>query len=235
MSGRQRDRIAPTDDWRQLELLVRTPGQRTYELIRPVVLFGQPSVERAAETNTAARTVYRHLARFDARGLAGLEPPPRIARHHRLSAELRQAIIELKREHPPLNIHEITTICWARFGQRPSSPTVKRILAEQPPPPRVTRRFPPYHRIADPVERRLAIIRLHIEGWNKQSIAAYLETSRVTVHETLKRWLAEGVAGLDDKSSAPSSRPTRPRCGRSRRSRSCRRIPNWGSGASTPR
>lgn len=203
MAGPQRDRIAPTDDWRQLELLVRTPGQRTYELIRPVVLFGQPSVERAVETNTAARTVYRHLARFDERGLAGLEPPPRIARHHRLSAELRQAIIALKREHPPLNTHEITTICWARFGQRPSSPTVKRILAEEPPAPRTTRRFLPYHRIADPAERRLAIIRLHSEGWNKQSIAAYLETSRVTVHETLKRWIAEGVAGLDDKSSAP--------------------------------
>jgi len=203
MSLPKRDRIEPTDDWQQRELLVHSPGQRTYELIRPVVLFGQPPAERAAATGTAARTVYRHVARFAEHGLAGLEPPPRIARHHRLSAELRQAIIDLKREHPPLNTHEITTICWARFGQRPSSPTVKRILAEQPPPPRTTRRFSPYQQITDPAERRLAIIRLHSEGWNKQSIAAYLETSRVTVHETLKRWVAEGVAGLDDRSSAP--------------------------------
>lgn len=203
MPLRRRDRIEPTDDWQQLELLVRSPGQRTYELIRPVVLFGQPPAERATETSTAARTVYRHVARFEERGLAGLEPPPKIAKHHRLPAELRQAILDLKREHPPLNTYEITTICWARFGQRPSSHTVKRLLAEQPPPPRTTRRFVPYHRIADPAERRLAIIRLHSEGWNKRSIADYLETSRVTVHETLKRWIAEGVAGLDDKSSAP--------------------------------
>jgi len=203
MPRRGRDHIEPTDDWRQLELLVQSRGQRTYELIRPVVLFGQPPVERAAATNTAARTVYRHVAQFEERGLAGLEPPPKIEKHRRLPAELRQAILDLKREHPPLNTYEITTICWARFGQRPSSHTVRRLLAEQSPPPRTTRRFPPYHQIADPAERRLALIRLHIEGWNKRSIADYMETSRVTVHETLKRWVAEGVAGLDDKSSAP--------------------------------
>jgi hypothetical protein len=29
-----RPRIAPTDDWQQIELLARTPGQRIYELIR---------------------------------------------------------------------------------------------------------------------------------------------------------------------------------------------------------
>ena len=40
--------VAPTEDWRQIELLARTPGQRTYELIRPVVLFGQSPAERAA-------------------------------------------------------------------------------------------------------------------------------------------------------------------------------------------
>src|SRR3712207_7657370 len=28
-------------------------------------------------------------------------------------------------------------------------------------------------------------------------------SSRVTVHETLKRWIAEGVVGLDNKSTAP--------------------------------
>src|SRR5438046_574435 len=43
----QRQRIEPTDDWQQLDLLVRFPEQRTYELIRPVVLFGYSPAERA--------------------------------------------------------------------------------------------------------------------------------------------------------------------------------------------
>ena len=198
-----RPRVEPTDDWQQIALLTRTPGQRTYELIRPVVLFGQSPAERAAETGAAERILYRQVARFDQLGLAGLLPPPKIEKHRRLPSEVRQAILDAKREHPSLTARELTRICWARCGHRPSPHTVKRILAESPPPPREYRRFPPYHAIADPTQRRLAIVRLHVEGWNATSIAAYLETSRQTVHTTLKRWAEEEFAGLPDKSRAP--------------------------------
>jgi putative transposase len=135
--------------------------------------------------------------------MAGLVPPPKVEKHRALAPEVRQTILDAKREHPPLNVHELTTICWARYGHRPSPHTVKRILAENPPPPRTHRRFPPYHAIADPTQRRLAIVRLHVEGWNATSIAAYLETSRQTVHATLKRWAEEEFAGMPNKSRAP--------------------------------
>jgi hypothetical protein len=36
-----RSKVEPTDDWEQLKLLVDTPKQLSYELIRPVVLFGR--------------------------------------------------------------------------------------------------------------------------------------------------------------------------------------------------
>ena len=72
MPAQQRQRIEPTDDWHQLELLARAPGQRGYELIRPVVLFGQSPAERAAETGAAERTLYRQVARFEQLG-PGLE------------------------------------------------------------------------------------------------------------------------------------------------------------------
>src|SRR4051794_32525264 len=54
----------------------------------------------------------------------------------------------------------------------------------------------------DPVQRRLAIVRLHAEGWSVRSIAAYLRTNRPRVYKTLKRWVEEGVRGLEDKSHA---------------------------------
>ena len=130
-----RPQIALTEDWRQIELLARAPGRRTYELIRPVVLFGQSAAERAAETGAAERTLYRQVAHFDQLGTASLVPPPKVEKHRLLPAEVRQTILDAKREHPPLNVHELTTICWARCGHRPSSHTVKRILAESPPPP----------------------------------------------------------------------------------------------------
>jgi len=203
----KRTPVATTDDWQQLELLVRSPEQRVYELIRPIVLFGRPPAARARETGAPQRTLYRQADAFDRDGMASLFPPPKPAKHHALPEELRRAIRALKAEHPPLNLREITTICDIRFGRSLSHHTVKRILAEAPVAPAATRRFPPYQQIADPAERRLAIIRLHSEGWNKKSIADYLQCSRVTVHETLKRWTAEGVTGLDDKSHARKDGP----------------------------
>jgi DNA-binding NarL/FixJ family response regulator len=141
--------------------------------------------------------------------LAGLLPPPKVEKHRTLPPEVRQAILDAKREQPTLNVHELTTICWARFLHRPSSHTGKRILAEEPPLPRTHRRFPPYHAIADPIQRRLAIMRLHVEGWNAKSIAEDLETSRQTVHATLKRWAEEEFAGMPDKSRARHRRGTK--------------------------
>ncbi|MGH3518529.1 MAG: helix-turn-helix domain-containing protein [Haloechinothrix sp.] len=134
--------IAPTEDWRQIERLARAPGQRTDELIRPVVRFGQSAAERAAETGAAERTRSRQVACFDPLGLASLAPPPKVEKHRVLPAEVRQTILAANREHPPLNVHELTTIRGARRGHRPSSHTVKRILAERPPPPRTHRCFP---------------------------------------------------------------------------------------------
>src|SRR5205823_652254 len=40
----------------------------------------------------------------------------------------------------------------------------------------------------DPAERRLAVIRLHSEGWSITPIAEYLATSQHTIYDTLQRW-----------------------------------------------
>ena len=59
MGPQRRERVEPTDDWQQLTLRVESAGQRTYELIRPVVPFGHSPAERAAATGTPERTLYR--------------------------------------------------------------------------------------------------------------------------------------------------------------------------------
>ncbi len=123
-------------------------------------------------------------------------------KHHTLPERIRKAIIELKAEHPAFRPNEIATICSVRFDRRPSPHTVKRILAENPTPVEPKRRYLPYHQISDPYDRRHAIVTLHAEGWNVKSIAEYLQTDRSTVYRTLRRWIEEGVAGLEDKSRA---------------------------------
>jgi putative transposase len=202
MGKRKRQRIEPTDDWQQLHLLTTSAEQHLYELIRPIVLFGHSPAERARQTGAAERTLYRQSARFEAEGMASLFATPTPSQRRTLPPEMRQAIRELYAEYPAFRPHELATICAARFGRRPSPHTVKRILAEEPPLVLLRRRYPPYHDMAEAAERRLAVIRLHSEGWNIKSIAGYLGIDRHTVYAILRRWIDEGVLGLDDKSRA---------------------------------
>lgn len=47
-------RTEPTDDCQQIQLLTDWPEQLAYEVIRPVVLFGEAVMQRAEETATSA-------------------------------------------------------------------------------------------------------------------------------------------------------------------------------------
>jgi hypothetical protein len=130
-----RPRYEPTDDWAQLRLLVSSPEQETYELLRPIVLFGQPASARARETGVAERTLRQKAARFAAIGMRSLfppdEPPAPDRREH---APIRRAIVALKAEHPPLGPFAIARICQHRFDRPVSYHTVQQVLATEPAP-----------------------------------------------------------------------------------------------------
>ena len=204
MGGRRRrNRVEHSDDWEQIELLCGWPEQRDYELIRPLVLFGDPVAERAEETSTSERTLYRRTSAFGAEGMESLFGSE-TTRRRRLPPAVRRLIVDLKAEHPALNLSEISRICYARFGRRPDERTVGRVLEEEPVPLRMIRRFPPYREIPEARGRRAAIVALHAEGWTVKAIASYLRINRDTAYAALKRWIEEGEAGLEDR---PRGRP----------------------------
>jgi putative transposase len=209
MASRKRVLLEPTDDWQQLQFHLDWTEQTRYELIRPVVVFGAPPVERSQQTGVSARTIYRRVSRFGELGMQSLFEAEPVEDRRRLPQVIRQAIVQLKAEYPAFRPNELATICSIRFDHRPGRHTVQRILAEAPPPAEATRRFPPYAEISDPVERRAAVVRLHAEGWNIASIAGYLQTTRRRVSEVLKRWWQEGVEGLDDKAPIPQQPATK--------------------------
>jgi putative transposase len=209
MASRKRALLAPTDDWQQLQFQLDWLEQRRYELIRPVVVFGSAPVERAEQTGVSARTIYRRVERFDQLGMQSLFEAEPVEDNRQLPQVIRQAIVQLKSEYPPFRLNELATICEVRFNRRPGRHTIQRILATEPPPVETRRRFPLYAEMTDAIERRGVIVRLHAEGWNIASIAGYLETSRPTVYTTLKRWVAEGVNGLQDRASIPQHPTTK--------------------------
>ena len=199
-----KERREPTHDWQQIKPLLKDSAQIHYEILRPVLLWGQTPRERAAETGMSQRTIYYKTNLFDQAGMASLlppAPPPEVPKLDKrsLPPPVRQAIVDAHAEYPDLSLHEIASICYAQFGRKPSPHTIKLILATGPKPQQTTRRFPRFAEMDDPVARRRAIVQLHAEGWTVTSIAGYLETSRQTVHTTLKRWVEEQFAGLEDK------------------------------------
>lgn len=202
----RRPRQQPTDDWQQLRLLVSSPEQEAYELLRPVVLFGQPAADRARETGVPERTLRRKAVRFAETGMRSLfdEPAPAAEPDRRvLPAEIRRAIVQLKAEYPPFGLREIARICRRRFGRPVDHQTVRRVLAAEPLPLNPPRRYRRYHAIPDPVQRRLAVVRLHREGWSTRSIAGELDVARSVVYEILARWKRERWPGLEDRPLGP--------------------------------
>jgi len=106
MAAATRSPHPPTDEWDQLRLLVTSPEQATYELLRPIVLFGRSSGVRARETGVPARTLRRKAARFTAHGMRSLfaEEVKPAADQRRLPLGIRRAIVELKAEYPPFSL-----------------------------------------------------------------------------------------------------------------------------------
>jgi len=205
MPAPKRLRRPPTDDWQQLQLYIGFPEQETYELLRPIVLFGQTAAERADATGVSERTLARKADHFEAEGMASLfaTSEPAVDDRRRLPADIRQRILTLKAEYPAFRPHEIATICRRRDDCRVSHQTVQRVFAEYPLPSLVHRRYPPYAQMTDPTQRRLAVVHLYFDGWNITSIAGYLETTRPRVYEILHRFFTEGFAGMPDKPHTP--------------------------------
>jgi transposase len=210
MPKAKRERRERTDNYRLIQQWCRTPEQRLYEGIRPVVIFGQTTQERAEETGLSEHTLRRMSDAFDRQGLLSLFRPTKEERegHPRsLPVMMRQLIVDLKAEYPDFTLGEIATICAINFDRRPSHHSVKAVLADGPKPSRTARQFPKYAEMDGPAERRMAVIRLHAQGWGISTMARYLDVSRQTIYEIVQRWINEGVRGLTDKSHARTSDP----------------------------
>lgn len=206
MPKRKRVQRAHTEDWQTIQQYTLWPEQTAYELLRPIVLYGGPAGKRAQETGAAERTLDRKADSFDEQGMVSLfaskpRKQPEVSARS-LPPDMRQLIVDLRFELPTMSLREIAQICEVRFGRRPSHNSVKLVLASGPPPSITSRRYQTWDQMPQPAERRLAAIRLHSEGWSVASIAEYLGTVRQTIYTTLKRWVEEGVKGLEDKSHA---------------------------------
>src|SRR5437588_762815 len=128
MPKSKRQRRERTHDWQHIQQYTLWPEQKAYELLRPVVLFGETAAERAKETGASERTLHHKADQFDQHGMASLFPKestPSPDKARSLPPDMRQLIVDLKAEHPGFRPHEIATICFLRFGRKPSDHTIQ--------------------------------------------------------------------------------------------------------------
>ena len=88
-----------THNWQQIQQYTLWPEQKAYELLRPVVLFGETAAERAKETGASERTLHHKADRFDQEGMASLfhkESTPSPDKARTLPPDMRQLIVDLK-------------------------------------------------------------------------------------------------------------------------------------------
>ncbi len=206
MPAPKRVRRERTDTWESIQQWTLWPEQELYEQLRPMLLFGQTAGERAKETSAAPRTLLRKANEFEQYGMQSLFASE-VAGGERetsktLPQEIRQLIVDLHMELPIMSWREIAEVCYIRHGRRPDHKSVKHIATSSPLRSSQARRYQPWHLIPDPAERKLAVVRLHSEGWSITSIAQYMQVSRPTIYTALERWMEEGVAGLSEKSKA---------------------------------
>src|SRR5262244_1567057 len=106
MPKRKREQREHTEDWQTIKQYTLWPEQQAYELLRPVVLFGDPAVQRARETGEAKSTIDRKAGDFEESGMVSLfgslpeKQPQETARS--LPPDIRQLIVDLRVELPTM-------------------------------------------------------------------------------------------------------------------------------------
>ena len=202
--------MEPAEEFGQLRLGFVDPIQWRYEVIRPLVLFGdRTATQRAHETQTHPDTVRALTRRFRQQGLPGLLPrggsTGRQPRAPRVPEAVRQEVDRLKAVYPGFHYRELARILSYKFATRINDKTAKRLWARSAVTPQGQLPLWTYHTQPERSQARLQVITLYAQGWEKRSISRFLQVSRPTIDAWIRRWEAEHMAGLLDKSRAPKA------------------------------
>jgi transposase len=202
--------VEPTEEFGQLRLGFVDPIQWRYEVIRPLVLFGdRTATQRAHETQTHPDTVRTLRRRFRQQGMDGLLPPGRRQgrqqRAPRIREAVRQEVDRLKALYPGFHYRELARILSYKFETRINDKTAKHLWERSAVAPQGHLPLWPYHTQPDRQQARLQVITLYAQGWEKRSSSRFLQVSRPTIDAWSTRWETEHMAGLLDKSRAPKT------------------------------
>jgi len=204
--------MEPMPDFAQLQLHFIDHVQWRYELIRPVVLINNRTVQqRAEETQTHPDTIRKLTRRFRQQGIPGLFPErTEIVRPRRgkpVPDEVVEELARLKALYSGFGYRELARIIPHKCHYRIDDKTVKHLWHQSVQPVQGELPFGGYHHQTTRSQARLQVVKLYYQGWNKTSLSSFMKVSRPTIDLWIRRFEAEHFAGLEDRSRAPHTTP----------------------------
>jgi transposase InsO family protein/transposase len=186
------------------------PLQYAYELIRPIVLFGETAAERSRQTGVDRTVIGDKARRFVTDGMNALgdgRTQPTTGDGPTYPEAIAGYILYLKQLYPPIHLREIERILARKFGYQTNHHTLKRFLKPYETPLQLELDLTTFSSFADAYQARWTVVRMAQEGWNKKSIAACLNLSRTHVYNILEAFDKHGFDGLQDHRTRPPHHP----------------------------
>jgi len=202
--------VSTQEEFARIQLHFIDPTQRDYEIIRPIVLFGETAAERSRQTRVERTVVGEKARRFVLGGMAALQDQRTQSRDPQepvYPEAIAGYIVYLKQLYPPIHLREIERILLRKFGYRTNHHTLKRFLAPYDTPIQLELDLTTFSSYDDAYQARWRVVRMASEGWNKKSIADCLKLSRGHVYRILDTFEREGFEGLEDHRSRPPDHP----------------------------
>ena len=184
--------------------------QHDYEVMRPIVLFGDTAAERRRQTGGERTVVGDKARRCVLGGMEGLRDRRTQARDPQdpVSPEaIAGYIVYLKQLYPPIHLREMERILLRKCGYKTNPHTLKRLLAPYDTPIQLELELNTFSSYTDAYHARWRVVRMAAEGWNKKSLADCLKWSRTHVYTILEAFERDGFAGLEDPRRRPPDHP----------------------------
>jgi len=202
--------VAAQEDFEQLRIHFIDPIQHDYEVIRPVVVFGETAAERSRQTGVDRTIVGEKARRFVTNGMSALgdgRTGNTGRKGHVYPDTVAASILYVKQLYPPIHLREIARILLRKFGYTTNHHTLKAFLTSTSMPLQLALEFPTFSTFDDAYQARWTVVRMAYEGWNKTSIADCLQLSRSQVYEILRAFEHDGFEGLEDQRTRPPQHP----------------------------
>ena len=202
--------MSTAEEFKQMRMQFIDPLQHDYEVVRPIVLFGESAAERSRQTGIDRTVIGDKARRFVTDGMTGLadrRTQPIAGEGPVYPEAIAGYIIYLKQRYPPIHLREIERILFRKFGYKTNHHTLKRFLEPYETPIQLELDLTTFSSFADAYQARWTVVRMHSEGWNKKSIADCLKLSRTHVYTILEAFEKDGFEGLEDHRMRPPHHP----------------------------